>query len=135
MVQLRETPLDSSIVAGIGGLIIMVIGAYGLIVTFGVADRSPMDLLEVTLGTIWGAIIIAASILLFLNSNRHVLWSIIIIIFSLASWYGTSGGFLVGFSMAFIGGLMGYSWKEPRMNVEGVKNETYPNDERSRKDA
>lgn len=114
MVRLRDTPIDSSIVAAIGGIIIAVIGAYGLSLTLGTADRSIMDLLEVTLGTLFGLIIIAASIMLFLDSDRHVLWSVIIIIFSIASWYGTSGGFIAGFSMGFIGGMMGYSWKKPK---------------------
>lgn len=114
MTRLRDTPLDSAIVAGIGGLIIAVIGGLGLSITLGTPGSSISDYSEVILGTAWGIIIIAASIMLFLNSERHVLWSVIIIITSFASWYGTSGGFLIGFSMSLIGGFMGYSWKKPR---------------------
>jgi hypothetical protein len=38
----------------------------------------------------------------------------LIIILSIASWYGTSGGLIIGFIIGVIGGFMTLSWHMPR---------------------
>ncbi len=110
-VQIRDRNLDASIVAGIGGLVILYVGLIGLrLVVFG-GDTASVDLAEVVAGTLWGVLIIAFSALMFLDLKRNRIYGIIIIILSFASWYGTSGGLFLGFVFALLGGIMGYAWK------------------------
>ena len=117
-VQIRDRNLDASIVAGIGGLVILYVGLIGLrLVLFG-GDTATVDLAEVIAGTLWGVLIIAFSSLMFLDLKRNRIYGIIIIILSFASWYGTSGGLFLGFVFALLGGIMGYAWK-PKANRAG----------------
>lgn len=110
-VQIRDRNLDASIVAGIGGAVILYVGLIGLrLVLFG-GDTAVQDITEVVAGTIWGILILAFSLLMFLDLKRNRIYGVAIIILSFASWYGTSGGLFLGFVFAFLGGIMGYVWK------------------------
>ncbi len=110
-VQIRDRNLDASIVAGIGGIVILYVGLIGLrLVVFG-GDTTTLDITEVVAGTLWGALIIAFSLLMFLDLKRNRIYGAAIILLSFASWYGTSGGLFLGFVFAFLGGIMGYIWK------------------------
>lgn len=110
-IQIRNRNLDASIVAGVGGLIILYVGIIGLRLVVLGGDTAAIDLTEVIAGTLWGVLIIAFSFLMFLDLKRNRIYGIAIILLSFASWYGTSGGLFLGFVFAFLGGIMGYSWK------------------------
>jgi len=43
--------------------------------------------------------------------EQHVTWSIIVIVFSILSWFGAAGGFIIGFILGLIGGILGLVWK------------------------
>ena len=125
-VQIRDRNLDASIVAGIGGLVILYVGLIGMrLVLFG-GDTTTVDLAEVIAGTLWGVLIIAFSTLMFLDLKRNRIYGIIIIILSFASWYGTSGGLFLGFVFAFLGGIMGYVWKPKPRNSEQKLSTEHP---------
>lgn len=110
-VQIRDRNLDASIVAGIGGAVILYVGLIGLrLVLFG-GDTAAQDISEVVAGTVWGILILIFSALMFLDLKRNRTYGVAIIILSFASWYGTSGGLFLGFVFAFLGGIMGYVWK------------------------
>ena len=115
--HIRGSPLDSSIVSIIGGIIILYVGVYGLYILLTVGSYSVYDLLEVIFGTTWGLLIVVFSVLLFFDRNRHRKYGSAIIILSFASWYGTSGGLFVGFILAFLGGIMGLAWKPARQKT------------------
>jgi hypothetical protein len=112
--SLKESPLDSSVVSAVGGLIILLVGIIGLYILLKNGTYSSNSLLEVSLGTFWGLMILIFSTTLFLDRRRHVIYGALIIIMATASWYGTSGGLFVGFLIALIGGIMGMAWKPPR---------------------
>ena len=112
--NLKESPLDSSVVSALGGIIIFLVGIIGLYILLKNGTYSSNDLLEVSLGTFWGMMILIFSTTLFLDRKRHVIYGALIIITATASWYGTSGGLFVGFLIALIGGIMGMAWKPPR---------------------
>ncbi len=116
--ELRESPLDSAIVSAVGGAIILIVGAIGLHILIMHGSASGYGLLQETLGTLWGVLIIIFSILLFANRRYHVAYGAAIVALSAASWYGTSGGLFFGFLIAFIGGIMGMVWK-PRITTPG----------------
>ncbi len=114
---IRGSPLDSSIVSILGGIIILYVGVYGLYILLTVGSYSVYDLLEEIFGSIWGLLIVVFSILLFFDRNRHGKYGAAIIILSFASWYGTSGGLFVGFILAFLGGIMGLTWKPAKQKI------------------
>lgn len=117
-IQIRDRNLDASVVAGVGGLVILYVGLIGLrLVLFG-GDTAATDLTEVIAGTLWGILIITFSFLMFLDLKRNRIYGAAIIILSLASWYGTSGGLFIGFVLAFLGGIMGYAWKPKPVKPE-----------------
>jgi len=53
---------------------------------------------------------IPASILSLYYTERHALLGALIIAFSISSWYGTSGGLIIGFIVGVIGGFMTLTW-------------------------
>lgn len=110
-IQFRNRNLDSAVVAGAGGLVILYVGLIGLkLVLFG-GDSTTLDITEVVAGTLWGSLITAFSILLVVDLKRNHIYGAAIVLLSFASWYGTSGGLFIGFVLAFLGGVMGYGWK------------------------
>lgn len=118
--QIRNRNLDAAVVAGLGGALILYVGIVGLRLVLLGGDTASADRLEVIAGLLWGILILAFSALMFLDLKRNRLYGILILILSFASWYGTSGGLFVGFVLAFLGGIMGYSWK-PRDSHSAVK--------------
>ena len=62
----------------------------------------------------WGTGIIAVSILSLYYPGKHFMLGSLIILLSIASWYGTSGGLIIGFIIGVIGGFMTLSWHMPR---------------------
>lgn len=116
--QLRNRNLDAALVSAIGGLIILSVGLVGLkIVLFG-GDTAASDIAEVAAGILWGVLILIFSLLLFVDLKRNKIYGAAIIILSLASWYGTSGGLFFGFVGAFLGGIMGFVWKPKAAPVD-----------------
>ena len=83
--SLKESPLDSSIVSAVGGLIIFFVGIIGLYILLKNGTYSSNDLLEVSLGTFWGLMILIFSTTLFLDRKRHVIYGALIIIMATAS--------------------------------------------------
>ena len=115
--HIRGSPLDSSIVSILGGIIIMYVGIYGLYILLNAGSYSVYDLLEEISGSVWGVLILLFGALLFFDRNRHRKYGAAIIILSFASWYGTSGGLFVGFILAFLGGIMGIAWKPAKQKI------------------
>lgn len=119
-IQFRDRNLDASIVAGIGGAIILYVGIIGIRQVLLGGDTSTLDIAEVVAGTLWGVLILAFSSLMFLDLKRNRIYGFIILVLSFASWFGTSGGLFIGFVFAFLGGIMGYAWKP---NMKQTKQE------------
>jgi hypothetical protein len=116
MVSRKGWPYDAAIVSAIGGIIILYVGIFGLLVLFHTAHTSFDMLLEIT-GTVSGMLILVSSSLLYFNRKRHVIWGIIIFVCSILSWAGTSGGLFFGFVLVFLGGIMAISWSPEPMVI------------------
>jgi len=69
-----------------------------------------MQSVEADLGILWGALTVVSGILLLLNWKNHSLYGSIILISSMLSWIGDNGGFLVGFVLGLLGGIMSITW-------------------------
>ncbi|MHB1708247.1 MAG: DUF6114 domain-containing protein [Thermoplasmataceae archaeon] len=120
MARIEKSIIDSAVASAVAGFLIAGVGITILVHGF----------LFGLVGTGWGAGIVAASIISLYYPNRHFLLGSLIIILSIASWYGTSGGLIIGFIIGVIGGFMTLTWHLPRNNRAKIpdadKNEKTP---------
>jgi len=104
-----------SLIAGIfvllGGLIVAVIGAVFTFFAFGIGAIIGI------FGIIWGVIIIVSANNLRAHPEQHVTWGVIILVFSLVSWFGGLGGLLIGFLLGLIGGVLAISWQPSQTTI------------------
>ncbi len=64
------------------------------------------------LGLVWGIITLIGAIMI--NSgvpSKVRTGSILVLIFSIISWFGAAGGFFIGFLLGLIGAILGLTWK------------------------
>ncbi len=104
MARIEKSIIDSAVASAAAGFIIAGVGITILIHGF----------LFGLVGVAWGTGIIAVSILSLYYPGKHFMLGSLIIILSIASWYGTSGGLIIGFIIGVIGGFMTLSWHMPR---------------------
>jgi hypothetical protein len=109
-----ERSIAAFVLSLIGGVIIALIGAFSLseflVDVPLIARYRPIEVVEMigcTIGPVSGALIILGAVMLYWKPAKHTVSSIIIIVFSFLSWIGTVGGFMIGFILAFIGGVLG----------------------------
>ena len=97
-----------SIIAGLfiilGGFIMAAIGAVVSFFAFGVGAIYGL------LGIIWGVIILFSAINLRSHPEQRMTWGVIILIFSIVSWFGGLGGLLIGFLLGLLGGILALTW-------------------------
>jgi len=117
----REYPGAAFGLALAGGIIIILAGllvaAVGAILTFFIAGLGGLFGL---VGVFWGILIVVFASMLRSRPQQHVTWGILIIIMSLLSWFGSFGGFFLGFILALVGGIMALIWK-PSMSSSGFQ--------------
>ncbi len=104
MARIEKSIIDSAVASAAAGFIIAGVGITILIHGF----------LFGLVGVAWGTGIIAVSILSLYYPGKHFMLGSLIILLSIASWYGTSGGLIIGFIIGVIGGFMTLSWHMPR---------------------
>jgi len=104
MARIEKSIIDSAVASAAAGFIIAGVGITILVHGF----------LFGLVGVAWGTGIIAVSILSLYYPGKHFMLGSLIIILSIASWYGTSGGLIIGFIIGVIGGFMTLSWHMPR---------------------
>jgi len=63
------------------------------------------------LGIIFGIIIIAVAVMLYINPTQHELWGALIIIFSVISIISCMGGMGIGLLLGIVGGILAVLWK------------------------
>ncbi|MCL5667889.1 MAG: DUF6114 domain-containing protein, partial [Candidatus Thermoplasmatota archaeon] len=100
MARIEKSIIDSAVASAAAGFIIAGVGITILVHGF----------LFGLVGVAWGTGIIAVSILSLYYPGKHFMLGSLIIILSIASWYGTSGGLIIGFIIGVIGGFMTLSW-------------------------
>ena len=112
MADENDKPVAAFVLSLIGGIFVLlggiVIAALGAALTFFIGGIGGFYGL---FGIIFGIIIIVGSAMLYSNPDKHVLWGAIILVFSIVSWFGSYGGFVIGFLLALIGGILAMVWK------------------------
>ena len=63
-------------------------------------------------GLVSGLIVLGSGIMLRINPRQSVVFGLLILIFSVVSFFGT-GGFIVGAVLGIIGGVMTLRWRRP----------------------
>lgn len=64
------------------------------------------------IGILLGLMIIYAAVRLNAQPNEHVSWGAVIIVFSMISLVVVGGGFILGFLLGLIGGILAIAWKD-----------------------
>ncbi|HZD43897.1 MAG TPA: DUF6114 domain-containing protein [Methanomicrobiales archaeon] len=115
-----DNPIIAIILSIIGGILILINGIIILAVgtfflPFGAAAYAASIVIAVGVwGIICGIIILFGSYVLYNRPVRnHVLWGVIIIIFSILSFFA-GGGFIIGAILGIIGGAVAIAWNPPR---------------------
>lgn len=109
---LSNRPYDSSFLTIAAGAFILAMGIIALTGYFAVGDHSTADLIEILIGTAAAAGIIITGILLLLKPDRHRMLGAVILILSVATFSGTSGGLYIGVIGTFLGGIMSITWHQ-----------------------
>lgn len=97
----------------LGGLVYMVLfsfigGAFDFIGMGGVGD---IFVIMGVLGLIWGILVLVGAIMMNSGDPGKVrTGSILVLIFSIISWFGAAGGFFIGFLLGLIGAILGLTW-------------------------
>ncbi len=61
-------------------------------------------------GVGFGSLVVFSAVMLYLRPRQHVVWSVLVLVFSLGSVF-SSGGFFAGLVLGVIGGILGIIWK------------------------
>ncbi len=115
-----STAFALSLIAGIfvilGGLVVIAVFAFlATLVPF-----AGLGAVEGIIGIVFGVIILFAAYQLRAHPDQHVLWGVIVLVFSIISWFGSFGGLVIGFILGLIGGIMAIVWRPPAMVAPGM---------------
>lgn len=106
-------PTASFVLSLIGGIIILLVGI--LFILSGYTAQTGLFFPELVssgiTGVAIGLVIIVNSVLLRAVPRRHVIWGLLIVIFSFGSWFYVLGGFLLGLVLGVVGGALAIIWK------------------------
>jgi hypothetical protein len=126
-----DYPSTASILALVGGILIILGGAFFLAVSvFILPNISYMSmhappgvtnlpgLVSGAVGVIGvfalvsGVVVLASAVLLRSNPSQRKTWGVLILVFSILSFVGL-GGFVAGAILGIVGGVMALTWKHP----------------------
>lgn len=98
----------------ISGLIITIVGFVVSAATasyyYFTPDWAPTIFLFFWFGAITGIVIIIGAVLMYAIPRQHLVWGIVVLVFSIMSIL-SFGGLIVGFISGIIGGALGIAWK------------------------
>jgi Family of unknown function (DUF6114) len=103
-----------SLIGGIfillGGLAYVALGAF--IGSLGVGGVGGAVALYGGIGALLGILVIVGGVMLWVRPDQHIVWGILIIVFAIISLvFAFFGGFVIGFILALIGGILGLVFK------------------------
>lgn len=112
MAQTAGKPTVASILSLIGGIIIIIFGAFFAIVGAGLTSQiGGVGGLFGLFGMVTGVLVIIGAVKMRSRPEQHIIWGVVVIAFSILSWIGSLGGFGIGFIIGLIGGILGILWK------------------------
>ena len=72
------------------------------------------------IGAVNGILVMVFGVLLYVRPHQHVVWGVLIIVFSIVSLFDSLGGFFIGLILGLIGGIMGVVYKPPAPMAPGM---------------
>lgn len=121
----QEKPTAAFVLSLIGGIFILIGGIFMAAVGTFIAIFFPeLGATLAGLGLIIGIVVLIGAIMLYANPENKVAWGVIIIIFSIISFFfNLGGGFIIGMILGIIGGALGITWKPslPVAPAAGIK--------------
>ncbi len=72
-------------------------------------------------GMICGTFMIIGAIMLWYSPRNHVVWSLVILIASILSWFGSFGGLFIGFILGLTGGILGILYLPNRFKTQIIR--------------
>jgi Family of unknown function (DUF6114)/zinc-ribbon domain len=111
-----ERPTAPMILSIVGGVFIALAGIAEIAIgsflsSFAFGFEAPTFFLFGALGVALGVLIVVFGALLHSRPENHTWYGILILVFSVVSLTSFGGGFLVGFVLALIGGILAIVWK------------------------
>lgn len=106
-----QKPTASMVLGIIGGVFIIAAGVLEIIVgtedsslTFGIVGGTYIA--SGLLGLIVGILVLVFGILVYIQPQHHVVYGVLILVFSIISLVSFAGGFFIGFLLGLIGGIL-----------------------------
>lgn len=90
--------LNGLVVAAIGGILALIFPEVGIAL--------------IALGLVFGVVVLIGAIMLYAQPQQHVIWGILVLLFSIFSLV-IGGGFIIGFILGLVGGILALVWKPP----------------------
>lgn len=110
----ENSPTAAFVLSLIGGVFVLlaglIIAAIGAALTFFIGGIGA--LLGVA-AIVVGLLIIVFAIMLHSRPEQHVIWGALLIVFSIISLPVSLGGFVIGFLLTLIGGILAVVWHPP----------------------
>jgi hypothetical protein len=101
----------------LGGLVYAVIFSIigGIFDIFGFGGLGSLITILGVLGIVWGFLVLVGAIMMSSEDKGRVrMGSVLVLVFSILSWFGAVGGFFIGFLLGLIGSILGLTWNPPR---------------------
>src|SRR5207244_10929327 len=115
---MAEKPTAAFVLALIGGIFIL-LGAIvvmalasviGSLMLIGGGD-SNLAFLYGVVGLILAMLVLVGAVMLWMKPQQHVMWGVVVLLFSLFSII-TTGGVFIGLILGLIGVILGFAWKD-----------------------
>ena len=116
----RSRPTAAFILSLIGGIFVLIGGIYtaaiyafvGTVFLSFLPGLGGLLIALAIVALLFGLIIIFGAVRLYTHPESAHLWGAIILVLSIFSWVG-GGGFVIGFLLALIGGILALVWHPP----------------------
>jgi len=59
--------------------------------------------------------------MLWYSPRNHLVWSLVILIASILSWFGSFEGLIIGFILGLMGGILGRLWQPNRLKTPIIR--------------
>jgi Family of unknown function (DUF6114)/zinc-ribbon domain len=116
---LGDKPTAAMVLSLIGGIFVIFGGATlafagSLISSLSIAGAGSASSTLLALGlvgVIFGIIMIVGGVMMYSNPKSHTMWGAIVLVLSILSWVTAIGGYVIGFILGLIGGILALVFK------------------------
>src|SRR5256884_7419557 len=123
---MAEKPTAAFVLSLIGGIFILLVAivvmalasVIGSLMLIGGGDPN-LAYLYGAVGLIFAILVLVGAVMLWMKPQQHVMWGVVVLLFSLFSII-TTGGFFIGLILGLIGGILGVAWKPPAPMAPGM---------------